>query len=472
MAVTLTYDATLSRVQINATALAAADYATVEASTDQINWTVIRGGSDVGVTAGAFDLPVDWYEFSPDVINYVRVRGIVGDAITYVAAGSGASNANAAGGGSVTPGLPAGIIVGDLLIMYLSARNTAARVDVPSGWTLMWEGENVSLVGRRYASGDVAPSVTWTGDIADATLLGVMVAFRDAELTPVTSNTAANASAQNVAWPALTVPADGLAILGLLWKQDDWTGASTISTMAEAVDMWDTVGDDAAQALNYVIQTTAANIVAGTSTVSGGAAAVSRGAMVALEHAAYLNEQTANITPTLDAIWLKSISRPFLNQTVEIVQPAGMGATRPARTGVFDIVGRSFPVAVNDVRKSRRWTMLLRTENDTAKGTLELLLASGDVILIQVPAACDHIPHGYVSVGDVDQTWHPLRPRHVLHVLPVVEVAPPGAGVIGASVTWQTVLNEYISWSDLLANQASWATTLTLVGDPSEVIVA
>lgn len=473
MAVTLTYDPTLSRVQIDANGLAAADYATVERSTDGINWTMVRGGSDVALTAGAFDLPVDDYEFSPDVQNTYRVRGVVTDPITYVSSGAGASAANAAGTSTITPVLPAGLTVGDLMVAQLSIRNTAGRAVEAAGWTMMAQFDNVAFIGRRYQAGDIAPAWAHTGGVANATLLAQIHAFRNAELAPVTSASQANASTQDVAYPALTIPADNLAIFVAAWKGEDWAGVTQLAGMTEIGDVWDTVGDDASQAADYVVQTTAADIAAGSFVVAGAVTnAISRGSVLALAPAAYLNEQTANITPTLDAIWLKSISRPFLNQEVTIVQPANMGVTRPARTGVFDIVGRTMPIAVNDVRKSRRWTMLVRTEDDPARTALELLLASGDVILIQVPASCAHIPHGYVTVGDYDQTWHPLRPRHVLHTLPVVEVAPPGADIVGTSVTWQTVINAYLSWSpEVLAAHTDWADLLTLTGSPSEVIV-
>jgi hypothetical protein len=150
-----------------------------------------------------------------------------------------------------------------------------------------------------------------------------------------------------------------------------------------------------------------------------------------------------------------------------------MVVTRPARTGVFDIIGRSFPVAVNDVRKSRRWPLLLQTVTADERDMLTLLFASGDVILIQTPAACANlVPTGYVSVGDVDQSWHPLRPLTVTHAAPVIEVAEPGPDVVGAAQTWATVLATYASWSAVLAAHADWADLLTLVGDPSEVIVA
>jgi hypothetical protein len=474
VAVSLTYDATLSRVLIDADGLAGADYATVERSLDQITWETVRGGGEiVDLTGGAFDVPLSDYEFAPGVINYYRVRGVVTDPITYVAAGSGTSNANAGGVSTLTPALPAGLVVGDLLILVTSIRNTGGAAVVPTGWTDMASVANLAVMGRRYESGDAAPLVSYTGGVANATLLGVIIALRNAELTPVTSDSQANASAQNVAYPALTMPADNLAVLAVGWKQDDWTGAATLAGFTEAVDMWDTVGDDAAQAVDYVIQTTAADITAGSFTITGGASAVSRGTVLALEQAGYLNSQTDSITPEIEAVWLKSVARPFLNQTVTAVAGSRFQVVRPARTGVFDIVGRTMPVAVNDVRKSRRWTMQVRTETADDRDALALLLASGDVLLVQAPPACAGgiAPTGYVTVGDYEQEIHPLRPLSVLHTLPCTEVAEPSADVVAAAQTWATVLATYATWSDVIAAHPDWADLLTLIGDPSEVIV-
>ncbi len=470
MAVTLTYDPVLSRVQITANGLAAADYATVERSTDGVNWVTVRGGGEiVDLTAGAFDAPLDDYEFSADESNTYRVRGVVTDPITFVAAGAGTSGNNS----SLAVALPAGIVEGDLLIVLAAIRNSGTgSVNVPAGWTLMRAFGNMSLLGRRYVTGDVGPTVTFTGGVANADTMARMAAFRSAELAPATGVDQLNASAQDIASPALTVPADDLCIVEATWKQDDYSSNSARASFTSIGGVSSTAGDDAAMSWWYQIQTTATDLTTATHTIVGGAAAISRTVMVALDHAVYLNEQTASITPTLDAVWLKSIARPFLNQEVQLLQPSTMVVTRPARTGVFDIIGRSFPVAVNDVRKSRRWPLLLQTTTTVDRDMLTLLFASGDVILIQVPAACaDLVPAGYVSVGDVDQSWHPLRPLLVTHAAPVIEVAEPGPAVVGAAQTWQTVINTYSSWSQVLANHSDWADLLTLVGDPAEVIV-
>lgn len=188
-------------------------------------------------------------------------------------------------------------------------------------------------------------------------------------------------------------------------------------------------------------------------------------------------EQTSDVAfvvPTLGDIWLKSISRPFLNMRVCVVQPPAFQIAQTARTGIFPIKGRTYPVAVNDLRLARRWTLNLRTETAADTQALTYLLASGDVLLLQVPyAAREAIPAGYITVGDTVRENHPLRPLRVTWTLPVTEVAPPGPFVVPATATWQSLINQYGSWAEVIAAFSSWADLLAnLVGDPSEVIVA
>jgi hypothetical protein len=473
MTVTLTFDATLDRVLINANGLGAATTALIESSTDQVRWATVRGGGAVSVTAGALDTPLSDYEFTPGTLTYYRVSGVTASPISFVAAGVANQGVNA----SVTPALPASIVAGDLLVILASIRNSGTgTVNVPTGWTAIFTAGNVSLLGRRYVAGDTAPVVTFTGGVALADTMARMFAFRNAELTASASAALLNGSAQNIAYPALTVPAAGALVLIAGWKQDDWTTVAALAGMTEIADNPVTGGDDAGQVLDYVVQTTATNIAAGSFVVTGGAAAISRGLSVAFMHAAYITQQSASITPATttacgaSGIWLKSVARPFLSMAVQVINTNPMTVARPARAGVFNIVGRSLPVAVSDVRLSRRWTLLVRTETDVDATNFDLLMASGDILLIQVPTGCN-VPGGYVSVGDVQRAAHPLRPLSVLWTLPVIEVAPPGPDVVGALGTWQTVLSTYATWSTELAAKATWADLLTLVASPSEVIV-
>lgn len=182
---------------------------------------------------------------------------------------------------------------------------------------------------------------------------------------------------------------------------------------------------------------------------------------------------SAQITPHLDRPWIKSIARPFLNRPLPMVEDISP-ITRPARAGVFDVQGRSFPVAVSSVRGSRQWNLTVLTEGLDEARTLDRILASGDVLLLQVPPG-SNTPAGYVTVGDSTeqrfpgQGGNPGEPRR--WTLPLTEVAPPGPEVVGATVTWQSVINAYATWADVIAAHDTWASVAELIGDPEDVIV-
>lgn len=471
MTVTLTYDSALARVRITANALAAADYATVERSTDQIMWTTVRGGTNVAVSAGAFVSTVDDYEFTSGVPNYYRVRGIESGPVAFVAAGVASTAVNA----SVVPAHPAGLVVGDLKVILASIRNSGTgTVSVPAGWTLLryLSADNspvcAALLGRIHQSADVAPTVAFGGGVANADTIAQMAAWRRAALTPVTSAAGLNSSAQNIAFPALTIPDDNQLVVVAGWKQDDNTGVATLAGFAEIGDTSTATGDDASQAWDYQIQTTAANIAAGSLVVSGGAAAISRGGVVAFEHAPYLNEQTANLTPTLDSIWLKSVTRPFLNRAVTVVDWSE--EERPSRGGAFPAVGRTYEVAVTDVAGGLQFDLYLHVSNSQDAQTLDYIRASGDILYLHTPAGCP-VPGGHVCVET--SSARRIRPRgdSRVFVLPLTQCAAPAPDVVGATSTWQTVLNSYASWNAVLAANATWADLLARVAPASEVIV-
>lgn len=186
-----------------------------------------------------------------------------------------------------------------------------------------------------------------------------------------------------------------------------------------------------------------------------------------------LTESECLITVDLDQVWIKSIGRPFLNRPVDcVLNPSPI--TRPARNGVFDIVGRSYPVAVTDVRGSRRVTVRVVTRTTQERTDMDLLLMSGDPVYYQTPL--NHpLPTMYAVIDDTTES-RPLLNRRCnddwrLYELPSIEVAAPTADVVGATSTWQTVVTTYATWADVIAANDTWADVLDLVGDGSEVIV-
>lgn len=179
-------------------------------------------------------------------------------------------------------------------------------------------------------------------------------------------------------------------------------------------------------------------------------------------------QTAASITPTLGGVWLKSIARPFLNRQVTVKDYSDV--ERPSRAGLFDVVGRSFPVAVHDVRGSRRWTLEVLTQTLAEASNVDLVLASGDLLFVHVPTDCP-VPGGYVTVGDTSEARTQRTSVRRIFNLPCIEVAAPGPDVVGAAVNWQSVLNSYATWQDVLDAHTTWESVLELIGSPTDVVV-
>lgn len=203
--------------------------------------------------------------------------------ITYVGTGTAATGNNA----SVTPGAISGVTAGDLVVIQASIRNSIPGVvNTPTGWTVLRSQGGHVLLARKWQTGDSLPLITFTGGVANADTIARAFAFRgvSAEVIDTVPNAAqTNASAQNIAYPALNVPGAGHAVLLSVWKQDDATTLSTPAGYSAVGAVITTTGDDALQATYYQVQTTEADISSGSVTVTGGAAAVSASIVVALK---------------------------------------------------------------------------------------------------------------------------------------------------------------------------------------------
>jgi hypothetical protein len=180
------------------------------------------------------------------------------------------------------------------------------------------------------------------------------------------------------------------------------------------------------------------------------------------------NTYTANVSPSQSGVWIKSITRPFLNRSVTVVNYSDI--TIPAKNGIFEIVGRSFPVAVVDVRSSRRWTMNIKCDSVSDADALEVVLASGDPLFIQTDGLHD-IPDGYVVVGDANRSRYGTISDRRYFDLPMTAVAAPGPDVVGSTATWETLIAEFGTWSNVLAEFGTWAEVADWVADPNVVVV-
>ena len=295
----------------------------------------IRTALNSGTTTISIDPNGRWWTTVADDLTprlQARLGGEVVEAsaatnqfATFVAAGTAAHASNA----SVTPTLPAGATTGDLLLIWCAIRNSGAGVPVaPSGYTrlpVFDATDNCQLFAKVHSGSESNPTVTFTGGVANATTSAQMAAFRGTPTTlpdladiVVKSATQLNASAQNIAYPALPeVEAQSSLLLWLGWKQDDWTSVATLGGTNEIGEPASTTGDDQGLVWDYLNVAADIDIGSGSFTVTGGASAISRGAVVAL----VAGHQDLTVTRSVNGV----VKSHAAGETIEVEQAYVLG---------------------------------------------------------------------------------------------------------------------------------------------------
>ncbi len=252
----------------------------------------------------------------------VTVTDVAASLITFGAAGT-VTHANNA---SVTPGIPASVATGNLLLIFAAIRNSGTGVpNTPTGYTrlpVFDASDNCQLFGKIALSGaEVAPLVSFTGGVANADTSAQMIRlagkFHDVNNVVVKSNALLNTAAQDIRYPALQAVADNCFVLYLGWKQDDWTSVAAIAGATEIGEPDTVTGDDQGIVWDYVIQTTQAAIVGGSFVVTGGAAAASRGAVLAIR----ADKQAFTVTRSINGM----VKAHSAGAAVSLWQPAVLG---------------------------------------------------------------------------------------------------------------------------------------------------
>lgn len=260
---------------------------------------------DVATTSGDLwstddaEAPFDWWVAG----EKVTVTDVAPSLVTYGSVGTVSHGNNA----SVTPGLPGSLAAGDLMVMLAAIRNSGTGVpDTPAGWT-RWNvfeaAGNVQVFAKIAGASEVAPTVTFTGGVANADTSAQIIRlagkWHDASFALLSHASALNASAQDIAYPGLSLPsADNCIVIYAGWKADDWTSVAAIAGATEIAEASATTGDDHGIVWDYVIQTTAAHIPAGVFSVTGGGSAISRGAVMAIR----CDYQTATVTRSVNGV--------------------------------------------------------------------------------------------------------------------------------------------------------------------------
>lgn len=473
MAISLSYDATNARVVINATGLGTAAAVYIERSIDGgVTWVTTRGGVEVPVSGGALAADHYDYEFTPGVTNKYRIRNAVSVLDTFTRStsnGWGTSTSGSAWTHEPT-GEASDFGVNGTKGWHDAYKEAATRRTLMSGPA---DGEATFIVTMPEVSTGEAAQTSFIirEDGANANFLCFRVVF----LTTGFLDPRISIRQSSVE----TTLANGPAVL-------PYIAGTTVAVRARwqgnalSMKMWDNAGPEPwAWTVEVGDDTfTAAGRMGFRSSV-GTAWADWDGTVplrltyddfrvVSLDGTGPIITSGDLAVPDLSTVWLKSVTRPFLNQTVQVV--GWSDVVRPARGDVFDIVARSYPVAVTDLRGSRRWTLQVRTTDVTARRTLDFLLASGDVVFVHVPEDCP-VPGGYVRIGDTSERRTSQYGTNRVFSLPCVEVARPGPDVTADTTTWDAVLAEYADWDAVLADNADWETLVARLGDPASVVV-
>lgn len=455
MTITATYDDTeaLGRVRLNFSGYSTdADYATVERSTDQINWTLVRGGDKAALSGGAGHL--DDYEFQANVQNYYRVTAIDGALMQPLTSGAMAVGNNA----TLTPALPTGVVAGAMMVLKVAHTNTAASITTPTGWTRVLSGaSHFGHFWKIYAPGDTAPSVAFSGGAAGDSCSAQVLGWTNAQ-APVHVQMLTNASAQNVDVPGASTNTHNRVWLMDTWKKSTASGATAPSGFGDQQGSSVTAGANPQTHLSWrtAAEADIQTVLAQTLTFSGGSAAISKSRLLYMDARPYTDQEIGSITPVVTRYRLKNPSRPGLNTFIEITDLSAI--TRRSRTGKFDVLGRTMPVAVTDVASSREFTFEIYVEGNSVAEDMDNRLAGGEPLFLQGPGGeDDDVPTLYFVAGDVTKTRLAFGSKSITFTIPATEVAKPGATVYGDTFIWNDVVNTYADWNAVVAGVTTWS---------------
>lgn len=210
---------------------------------------------------------------------------------TYVAAGAASHADNAA----VTPAMYAGATTNDLIIVFAAIRSSGTgTLATPTGYTRLtdiWPATvNVAVFAKVHDGSEADPTVTPSGGSAGDTvsaltfgLRGMPITLTDLNDMVIQAETLLNASAANIAHSTV-YPWGVLNAVQIIfaWKQDDFTSIAIPSGFGTEIEASTTTGSDQSLYVAIRLDTPPTSVASGSLAVTGGAAAISRSAVVSL----------------------------------------------------------------------------------------------------------------------------------------------------------------------------------------------
>ena len=455
MSLTAVFDQPNAVVELTLDGLqtAGATLFTIERSTDQVNWTPVRGAITLPVTGDAPEVFLD-YEFTPGpgVTNYYRVVGK--DAPEFIAVGS-AYTVDTVNTYDVTPGLPAGAQPGDLLLMAITLHAYIGNPDMidPPGWILVGKSPGYrgiedfpvrsAIYTKLAQAGEPTPAIDIVGNPGQfSSAVAQVAAFRNVRLVMFGPARAPEAdqpvNTAQIEFPGITTVANFDLVVALGVSKINWTSASPPSPFTLMDDPTVNGTADASLVWAYTAPPLAGPVSSDVFTITGGThdPEDKRGWSAAFSYdannAPFSVVFDDDVETPLEVVWLKDPLRPARNMVVQVASPQTI--RHASRSGLFDIKGRAEPIEVSEIRRVRSWSQRWLVKTFTELDSLLELFAPGRTLLLHVPARgtlpdCPpwprNLPGGYIAVGEVAEETAPDAPLPATLTAPVQIVAAP-----------------------------------------------
>lgn len=479
MAITLTYDAAQSRVEIACTGLADG-FVKIERSPNGLLWETIRGATALEVVSGV----ITWfdYEFFPNIVNHYRVVAAVDETfdipaddqefgdpwevpagvreLTFEAWGGGgggrifSTNSQSGAGGGAYARDTFDVVPGETLLLRPGQGGIASTEQTErDGTSSAVFRESTLMVEAPPGLGPTDADTPGTGGLAGSA-------------TGSTAFSGGDGAARNVGTGAggggggsATSTAGGGNASGSTGGTGEGAGGDGGLSAAPGLDGAAPGGGGG-----------------GSGDGSGVNGNGGDGRIIANSWFTGVDEQDT-ITPELTDVWLKSPKFPMLNRIIECVDYQEI--TRSVRAEASNVMGRSAPVALHDLRASREFRIDVLTSTQEEARDMDLILASGEIMLLHVPpdtvVDCEPvsmIPGGFVLIdgATVESQFRKGSAKRIWR-LPCRIVNAPDATVAFTTLTWGTVYDLYGSWTELIAANPTWNDLLAGVGDPDDLVV-
>lgn len=167
-----------------------------------------------------------------------------------------------------------------------------------------------------------------------------------------------------------------------------------------------------------------------------------------------VQQRIATISDTADTMWIKFIATPYRNRMIVLTDWSEV--SRKSRVALYDVVGRSQPVAVTDVHTGRQFSVDLVTHTLAEREALDQALGTGVPVFFQTPTsiACPSI---YAVIGDYSYKRPARRSLRSIVTVQLIEISAPPPSVVGAGLTYRVLGTQYGAYADLHAAVDTYA---------------